>query len=115
MLRKSVGEILEEHATLELEGIDRLYLKGYVPSVQWGGGFIRFLKTQLDCQVPSTASCPKIRMSRKASFPKAFLSPRENYRSVPGSRETRQPDVRSRGHPLNDSCRVLMRLRGSSS
>ena len=41
-------------------------------------------------------SCPKIRTSRRASFPKAFFVARKNYRSAPGSREAiRQPELRS--------------------
>ena len=54
MIRKSVAEILRNHVTLELEGIDRMYLNGYVPSLQTGAGFAYFLRNQLDCRVPST-------------------------------------------------------------
>jgi hypothetical protein len=54
MVRKSVAEILDNHVTLDLEGIDRMYLNGYVPSVQSGGGFVHFVREQLDCRVPST-------------------------------------------------------------
>lgn len=55
MVRQSVAEILENHVTFELECIDRMYLNGYVPSLQTGAGFVWFLKTQLGCRVPSTA------------------------------------------------------------
>src|SRR5437867_3716339 len=54
MIRESVSEILRDHVVLELEGIDRMYLNGYVPSVQTGAGFAYFLRNQLDCRVPST-------------------------------------------------------------
>jgi len=54
MIRDSVAEILRNHVTLELEGIDRMYLNGYVPSLQTGAGFAYFLRNQLDCRVPST-------------------------------------------------------------
>lgn len=54
MIRKSVGEILENHVTFELEAIDRLYLNAYVPSLQTGAGFAYFVKTQLGARVPST-------------------------------------------------------------
>jgi len=54
MVRKSVAEILQDHVELELEGIDRMYLNGYVPSLQTGAGFAYFLRSQLDCRVPST-------------------------------------------------------------
>ena len=45
MIRKNVAEILHEHVTFELEAIDRMYLNGYVPSLQTGGGFVYFMKT----------------------------------------------------------------------
>src|SRR4029077_21189967 len=55
MIRKSVAEILDQHVTFELEAIDRMYLNGYVPSLQRGGGVVYFMKTQLGARVPSTA------------------------------------------------------------
>ena len=54
MVRKSVAEILTNHVTFELEAIDRMYLNGYVPSLQTGGGFVYFVKSQLGARVPST-------------------------------------------------------------
>ena len=54
MIRKSVAEILDRHVTFELEAIDRMYLNAYVPSLQTGGGFVWFVKTQLGARVPST-------------------------------------------------------------
>ena len=54
MIRNIVAEILRNHVTLELEGIDRMYLNGYVPSLQTGAGFAYFLRNQLECRVPST-------------------------------------------------------------
>jgi len=55
MVTKSVAEILDHHVTFALEAIDRMYLNAYVPSLQTGGGLVWFLKTQLQCRVPSTA------------------------------------------------------------
>jgi hypothetical protein len=54
MIRKSVAEVLDQHVTFELEAIDRMYLNAYVPSLQTGGGFVYFTKTQLGAIVPST-------------------------------------------------------------
>jgi len=54
MVRTNVAEILTNHVTFELEGIDRMYLNAYVPSLQTGGGIVYFLKTQLGVRVPST-------------------------------------------------------------
>ena len=36
MIRESVAELVRDHVTLELEGIDRMYLNVYVPSLQTG-------------------------------------------------------------------------------
>src|SRR5215469_18464685 len=36
-------DLLEGHITLELESIDRLYLNGYVPQLQYGVGLVGFL------------------------------------------------------------------------
>ena len=54
MVRKNVAEILSNHVTFELEAIDRMYLNAYVPSLQTGGGFVYFVKSQLGARVPST-------------------------------------------------------------
>ena len=54
MVRKNVAEILTQHVTFELEAIDRMYLNAYVPSLQTGGGFVYFVKSQLGARVPST-------------------------------------------------------------
>src|SRR5712692_9687611 len=54
MVRKNVAEIIQNHVTFELEAIDRMYLNAYVPSLQTGGGFVYFVKTQLGARVPST-------------------------------------------------------------
>jgi hypothetical protein len=54
MVRKNVAEIIQHHVTFELEAIDRMYLNAYVPSLQTGGGFVYFIKSQLSARVPST-------------------------------------------------------------
>lgn len=44
-LRPSVAEILDQHVTLELESIDRMYLNLYVPQLQHENGAARFFRT----------------------------------------------------------------------
>ena len=39
-----VSDILSQHIVLETEGIDRLYLNGYVPKLQMVGGVVGFLR-----------------------------------------------------------------------
>lgn len=55
MVRKNLAEILQDHVRLELEGIDRMYLNGYVPSLQTGAGFAHFVKEHLGYPIASTA------------------------------------------------------------
>jgi hypothetical protein len=43
-LPRTVGEVLDEHTTLELESIDRMYLNVYVPSLQYDGGVAAFFR-----------------------------------------------------------------------
>jgi hypothetical protein len=40
----SVAEVLRSHVTLELEGIDRMYLNVYVPKLQYPSGVASFLR-----------------------------------------------------------------------
>jgi hypothetical protein len=41
-IAQSVAEILTEHVTLEVEGIDRMYLNVYVPQLQCEHGVVQF-------------------------------------------------------------------------
>jgi hypothetical protein len=41
---QSVAEVLREHVTLEIEGIDRVYLNVYVPQLQREGGVASFFR-----------------------------------------------------------------------
>ena len=43
-LPRSVAEILREHVTLEVEGIDRMYLNTYVPGLQYESGVAAFFR-----------------------------------------------------------------------
>ena len=37
---RTVPNVLEDHMTLEVEGIDRMYLNVYVPQLQWDRGVV---------------------------------------------------------------------------
>jgi hypothetical protein len=41
-LPRSVADILREHVTLEVEGIDRMYLNAYGPGLQYASGVAAF-------------------------------------------------------------------------
>jgi hypothetical protein len=43
-IARSVAKILSEHVTLELEGIDRMYLNVYVPRLQREAGVASFFR-----------------------------------------------------------------------
>ena len=43
-IARSVAEVLREHVTLEVEGIDRMYLNVYVPALQREGGVASFFR-----------------------------------------------------------------------
>ena len=43
-ISRTVAEVLREHVTLEVEGIDRMYLNVYVPALQRAGGVASFFR-----------------------------------------------------------------------
>ena len=51
---RSVADVLAEHVTLEIEGIDRMYLNVYVPRLQIVEGVLGFMKKHLGHKVAST-------------------------------------------------------------
>ena len=53
MVRKNVGEIIEQHATYELECIDRMYLNGYIPTLQTGAAAAFFIQKQFNKPIAS--------------------------------------------------------------
>jgi hypothetical protein len=63
----NVNELLREHVTLEVDCLDRIYLNGYVPTLQVGGQLVKFLTKHLGNQIPSPALLGK----RGAAFRQA--------------------------------------------
>lgn len=51
----SVSEILKNHVTLEIEGIDRMYLNAYVPELQYATGAASFFRFHRGAQFASNA------------------------------------------------------------
>lgn len=51
----NVAQLLANHVTLEVECIDRLYLNGYLPTLQTGGQLVTFLMNALGKEIPSPA------------------------------------------------------------
>ncbi|MCL4517070.1 MAG: hypothetical protein M1379_16025 [Firmicutes bacterium] len=56
----TVAELLKDHVTLEVECIDRIYLNGYIPSLQTGGNLVTFLTKHREQPIPSPALLGKI-------------------------------------------------------
>lgn len=54
-LPRTVAEILDEHVTLEVEGIDRMYLNVYVPQLQREIGVVSFFRFHRGMQFASSA------------------------------------------------------------
>ena len=52
---QSVAEVLRDRITLEVEGIDRLYLNVYVPNLQTEAGVAVFFRTHLGHAFASSA------------------------------------------------------------
>ena len=52
---RTAAEVLDEHATLELECVDRMYLNAYVPILQTCGGAAWFFRKVRGKPVPSSA------------------------------------------------------------
>ena len=55
MVAQSVAEIIADHVTLSVEGIDRMYLNVFVPKLQIEQGVVGFLRDHLGYPLPSTA------------------------------------------------------------
>src|SRR5438067_2092475 len=49
----NIPELLEDHVTLEVECLDRLYLNGYIGSLATAGGLVTFMREQLGKPIPS--------------------------------------------------------------
>jgi len=55
MVSQNVAEIIKNHVVLEVEGIARMYLNGYVPGLQTEGGFVHFVHKHWGFAIASTA------------------------------------------------------------
>jgi hypothetical protein len=68
---RSVAKVLAEHVTLEVEGIDRMYLNVYVPALQRAGGVASFFRFHRGYQFASSALMDPIT--------KAFIAQMEQF------------------------------------
>jgi hypothetical protein len=49
----TIPELLDDHVTLEVECLDRLYLNGYIGPLATSGGLVTFIREQLGKPIPS--------------------------------------------------------------
>ena len=56
----TVNDILDGHVALDLECFDRIYLNGWVPTLQVSGQVVNFLTHHLGFPIPSPAILEKI-------------------------------------------------------
>jgi hypothetical protein len=56
----TVNDLLDGHVGLDIECLDRIYLNGYVPTLQVGGQVVSFMTQHLGLPIPSPAVMEKI-------------------------------------------------------
>ena len=56
----TINDLLDAHAALDVECLDRSYLNGYVPNLQVAGQVVSFMTRHLGCHIPSPAIMEKI-------------------------------------------------------
>jgi len=74
----TINDVLDGHVGLDIECLDRIYLNGYVPSLQMGGQVVSFLTQHLGNPIPSPAILEKIGTAFRravASFAEAHRIP----------------------------------------
>jgi hypothetical protein len=76
MVPKNVGELLEEHVSLELQSIDRLYLNAFQPRLQTPRAAAYFIREVLGNPYPSTAAL--------AGMTRSFVSSIERFAKQEG-------------------------------
>jgi hypothetical protein len=90
-LPRTVAEVLRDHVTLEIEGIDRMYLNVYVPALQRAGGVASFFRFHRGHQFASSALMDPITKSFIAEMER--FAKRENVPMVTFEKGQRKDDV----------------------
>ena len=88
---RSVAEVLAEHVTLEVEGIDRMYLNVYVPALQREQGVASFFRFHRGHQFASSALMDPISKTFVAAL-EAFAK-QEKIPVIPFRKGQRKDDV----------------------
>jgi len=100
----TVAEIMRNHVTLKIESFDRLYLNGYIPTLQVPGQLISFLVKHCGKPIPS----PSLLNQMTKNFVKAVEDyvQRENIPYILFEKGQRKDDIANslrKKHPRRDS------------
>ena len=88
---RTVTEVLKEHVTLEIEGIDRMYMNVYVPALQRAGGIASFFRFHRGHQFASSALMDPITKAFVASMEQ--FTKQQNVPVVTFAKGQRKDDV----------------------
>jgi hypothetical protein len=66
MTEVDINEILKDHVTLDIQCIDRIYLNGYIPTMQTSGQLVNFLRHR-GYNIPSPAILSKMTTAYQAA------------------------------------------------
>src|ERR1700761_3696145 len=111
---RSVAEVLDEHVTLEVEGIDRMYLNVYVPQLQRERGVASFFRFHRGHQFASSALMDPIsktfvaaleafaRREQVPMIPDLFARVQPGNRITAATRRTRRAQLSAARHPCWD-------------
>ena len=88
---RSVAEVLNEHVTLEVEGIDRMYLNVYVPQLQREQGVATFFRSHLGHRFASSVLMDPI--SKRFVGDLESFARREQVPVIPFRKGERKDDI----------------------
>jgi hypothetical protein len=88
---RSVAEVLSEHVTLEVEGIDRMYLNVFVPGLQREQGVVGFFRFHLGHRFVSSALMDPISKTFVAAL--EDFARREKIPVIPFRKGQRKDDI----------------------
>ena len=100
----TIAELLKDHTSLVVESFDRLYLNGYVPTLQTPGQLVSFLVDHHGYRIPSPALLG--RMTREYVASVEEMIKREGIPRIAFNRGDRKDDVANelrRKHPRRDA------------
>ena len=105
-LPRTVAEILRDHVTLEVEGIDRMYLNAVVPVLQSAGGINWFFREIRGHSFASSALMAP--MTRAFVESLEHFAERENLDVVTFEKKQRKDDVAAEYRARSDGAEGLL-------